>query len=113
MLPINPFLENWGRSVMNHEKLDYADKLLVLRQLLRGCDSQSRAWCVPGQVGYYRAVYGMHTAGSNDFDKMLKDLDHNCQRVYKEHDMRLHLTLTDEAFAGRLGKQMRELLLQQ
>lgn len=110
MLPINPFLENWGRGVMQHELLSYQDKLLVMRQLLRGCDSQSRAWCVPGQVGYYRALYGMQSAGGGDFDKMIKDLDHNCVRVLKEHDMRFHMSLPDDAFAGRLGKQVRELL---
>ena len=57
--------------------------------------------CVPGQVGYYRAIYGMSTSeNGNEYQQMLKDLDHNCQRVYKEHDLRLHLTLSGRNSLG-------------
>lgn len=108
LLPINPFLENWGRVVATHPSLNHADRVSVVRQLLRGCDSSNRAWCVPGQIGYYRAIYGV--ASAVEIETIVKDLDKDCKRVFKEHEMRHHLGISDEAFISSLGRQCRQLL---
>ena len=109
LLPLAPWLENWGRQVGSHLALTEQDRVLVVKQLLRGCDSHSRAWCVPGQVGYFRALYGISTV--LDLDKLAtRDLDKDCRAVLKGHDMRAQLAMTDEMFATKLGRQARELL---
>ena len=109
LLPLAPWLENWGRQVGSHLALSEQDRVLVVKQLLRGCDSHSRAWCVPGQVGYYRALYGISTV--LDLDKLAtRDLEKDCRAVLKGHDMRAQLAMTDEMFATKLGRLARELL---
>jgi hypothetical protein len=108
LLPINPFLENWGRTVATHSSLSHNDRVSIVRQLLRGCDSTQRAWCVPNQIGYYRALYGISSA--IEMDTIMKDMDKDCRRVYKEHEMRHHLGISDESFISNLGKQCRMIL---
>lgn len=108
MLPLSPFLEGWGRSVASHPGLGYEEKLQVLRQLLRGCDSTSKAWCVPNQVGYYRALNGF--ASVLNLDRCAKDLGSAEVAVLKEHTTRMHLGLSEKAFADKLGARARELL---
>lgn len=109
LLPINPFLENWGRIVATHPGLTHIDRVSVVRQLLRGCDNTNRAWCVPNQIGYYRALYGISSA--IEIENIMKDLDKDCKRVFKEHEMRHHLGISDETFISNLGRQCRQLLM--
>lgn len=110
MLPIGPWLESWGRTIAVHPAISIEDRITIIRQLIRGCDSTSRAWCVPNQIGYYRALHGVASAIS--LDRLSKDLDKDCSRVLTSHDMRLQLDLSENAFASRLGMKARELLEQ-
>lgn len=49
-LPLGPWLERWGSLVARHPALSEEDLIVVIKQLIRGCDSQSKGWCVPNQV---------------------------------------------------------------
>ena len=108
MLPLSPWLEHWGRLVAVHPSLSHDERIQVARQLIRGCDSTSRGWCVPNQVGYYRALQGMISA--MNIERLSKDLDKDCREVLKTHECRAQLSLSEEAFAARLGARARELL---
>jgi hypothetical protein len=105
---IGPWYEKWGRLVAIHPGLSQEDRALVIKQLLRACDSTSKAWCVPNQVGYYRALQGI--ASCMSIEKMSLDLDKECRVVLKDHTARLHLSLSEEAYASKLGKRAREIL---
>ena len=62
------------------------------------------------QVGYYRALQGIAT-GVRSFDKVLKSLDKECRTfLMQDHDMRIHLGLTEQAFASKLGNRARDVL---
>ena len=50
MLPIGPWLESWGRQIAKHPALSDDDIVTITRQLVRGCDTKSKSWCVPNQV---------------------------------------------------------------
>ena len=110
LLPIGPYFEAWGRTIAVHPALSTEDRITIIRQLIRGCDSTSRAWCVPNQIGYYRALNGVASVIS--LDRLSKDLDKDCNAVLKTHDMRLQLDLSENSFASRLGVRARELLEQ-
>lgn len=84
------------------------DRVQVVRQLLRGCDSTSKAWCVPNQVGYYRALQGI--ASSTNMERIALELDKDCKAVLKSHEVRSHISLSEEAFAAKLGIRAREIL---
>lgn len=110
MLPIGPWLESWGRTVATHPTIGEEDLLLIMKQLIRGCDSKSKAWCVPNQIGYYRAIQGITNSGRN-FDRLLKHLDKDCRAFLTQHEMKIQLGITEDAFAAKLGQRVRELLI--
>jgi hypothetical protein len=103
-------ISRWGRLVATHPSLQREDKVNVLRQLLRGnsfilkfileglwwsfislyisaiklgCDSNSKGWCVPNQIGYYRAIKGISEAAN--IELMAKELDKGCQVLPLHH----------------------------
>jgi hypothetical protein len=108
MLPLGPWYEAWGRLVATHPALTIEDRSLVLRQLLRGCDSQSRAWCVPNQVGYYRAIHGI--ASAVDLGTLLRELDEDSLVVLESEKVQMHIGLSEHKFAEELGHSARSKL---
>ena len=45
-----------------------------------------------------------------NIERLSKDLDKDCREVLKTHECRAQLSLSEEAFAARLGARARELL---
>lgn len=43
-LPFAPWLESWGRLIATHYSLTDDDRIQVVKQLIRGCDSTSKGW---------------------------------------------------------------------
>lgn len=111
MLPLGPWLEDWGAKVAMSKDMSDEDKTLVVRQLLRGCDTTSKAYCVPNQVGYYRALQGFNAVSPLDRLVQQKALDKDCREVLKTHDVRMHLCCSKAQFASKLARRAREILL--
>jgi hypothetical protein len=82
--------------------------MLVVRQLLRGCDSTSRVWCVPNQVGYYRALQGIGSC--IDLVALTADLDDDARRTLEIEVVQEHLSISQDAFAESLSLKTRNLL---
>lgn len=108
MLPLGPWYERWGRLIATHPGLSEDERVQVARQLLRGCDSSSKAWCVPNQVGYYRAIQGI--VSCTGVERLSQLLDKDSRAVLSDHLARSHVSLSEEAFAAKLGKRARLLL---
>lgn len=107
-LPLGPWLSSWGRLVASHPMINEEDLLIILKQLIRGCNSQSKGWCVPNQIGYFRAIHGI--SRSTNFESLTKSLDKECKAFLKEHDMRQHLSLSEESFSLKLGNRAIDIL---
>ena len=45
-----PWFESWGRMVAVHPALSNEDRILITKQLLKACDSNSRTGFIPNQV---------------------------------------------------------------
>ena len=58
LLPLSPFLDDWGKAVAQLEESHE-----VLAALVTGCQK------VEGQQGYYRAIAGMVAVSSGAFDR--------------------------------------------
>ena len=108
MLPLGPWYERWGRIIATHPGLSEDERMQIARQLLRGCDSSSKAWCVPNQVGYYRAIQGI--VSCTGVERLSHLLDKDSRAVLSDHLARSHISLSEDAFAAKLGKRARLLL---
>lgn len=109
MLPLGPWLEDWGAAVARHS-MDEEEKAMVVRQLIRGCDSTSKTWCVPNQVGYFRALQGFNAVTPLDRLAQQKALDKDCREALKSHELRTQLGCSKSQFANKLARRAREIL---
>ena len=107
LLPFGPWYESWGRLVATHPTLSEDDRVMVLRQLLRGCDSKSKAWCVPNQIGYYRALNGMSVISLDD---LANKLPTDYIRILQSSHVIKHMDISEEAFASDLGCRARDFM---
>ena len=62
LLPLGPFLDDWGALVASHPSLSAADRAEVLAALVSGCRK------IPNQLGYFRALSGFASAPSAAFE---------------------------------------------
>ena len=73
LLPLCPFLDEWGGVVAQLEESHE-----VLAALVAGCQK------VEGQQGYYRAIAGMRAASSGAFDRAAARMPNAAQRLLRE-----------------------------
>jgi hypothetical protein len=106
MLPLGPFLDEYGAGLAATKLLDTAEKAEVLEALVRGCKK------VPGQAGYFRAIAGFREASSRTFDDSVSRLPTSTQKLLKEPDMQKKLAVQRRSFESTYCKRV-ELLRKQ
>ena len=99
LLPLCPFLDDWGAVVA---KLDENDE--VLAALVTGCQK------LKGQQGYYRAIAGMYSASSGAFDRAAARMPNATQRLLREAEMRKLISVPRLSFESMMRKRARTLL---
>ncbi len=62
LLPLAPFLDDWGALLASHAALTAEDRVEVLSALVSGCGK------VPNQAGYQRALAGFVATSQQAFD---------------------------------------------
>ena len=72
LLPLSPFLDQWGGIVAQLEESHE-----VLEALVAGCQK------VQGQQGYFRAIAGMRAASSGAFDRAVARMPNSAQRLMR------------------------------
>ena len=96
LLPLAPFLDEWGGAVIrleeNHE---------VLAALVTGCLK------VPGQQGYYRAMAGMMAASPGEFERAAARMPNAAQRALRGGEMRKLVTVPRASFEAMMRKRAR------
>jgi len=96
LLPLAPFLDDWGAVVA---KLDENDE--VLAALVTGCPK------LKGQQGYYRAIAGMHAASSSAFDRAASRMPNATQRLLRAAEMRKLIDVPRVSFESMMRKRAR------
>jgi len=96
LLPLCPFLDEWGGKVA---QLDEAHE--VLEALVTGCQK------VQGQQGYYRAIAGMRTAGAGAFDRAASRMANAAQRLLRSADLRKLVDVPRASFESMMRKRAR------
>jgi hypothetical protein len=99
LLPLAPFLDDWGGTVASHPSLRTDARAEVAGALIDGCRK------VPGQSGYYRALAGMiERLGS--LDQLARHLPGAQRKALEAAETRRHLAVTRLSFEASLRKRL-------
>ena len=99
LLPLCPFLDEWGGVVAQLEESHE-----VLAALVSGCHK------VQGQQGYYRAIAGMRAASSGAFDRAAARMPNAAQRLLRGAELRKLIDVPRVSFESMMRKRTRTAL---
>jgi hypothetical protein len=99
LLPLSPFLDEWGSKVAQLEESHE-----VLAALATGSQK------VQGQQGYYRAMAGMLAASSGDFERAAGRMPHSAQRLLRGAELRKLIDVPRISFESMMRKRARKAL---
>jgi hypothetical protein len=106
LLPIAPFLDDWGARVARHPELGAADRADVVAALVLGCQK------VPGQSGYQRALAGFARAHPRGLDspELAPHWPVSVRRALRAAELARRVAVPRESFEKSLAKRARERL---
>jgi hypothetical protein len=99
LLPLCPFLDDWGACVL---QLDESHE--VLAALVTGCHK------VEGQQGYYRAIAGMRAANSGAFDRAAVHMPNSAQKLLRDSALRKLIDVPRISFESMMRTRTRSAL---
>ncbi len=99
LLPLSPFLDEWGGVVAQLEESHE-----VLAALVAGCQK------VPGQQGYYRAIAGMIAASPGAFERAVSRMPNAAQRLVRGGELRKLADVSRISFESMMRKRARTAL---
>jgi hypothetical protein len=99
LLPLCPFLDDWGGVVAHLEESHE-----VLAALVVGTQK------VQGQQGYYRAIAGMLAASSGVFERAAARMPNGAQRLLRSAEMRKLIDVPRVSFESMMRKRARAAL---
>jgi hypothetical protein len=99
LLPLCPFLDEWGGVAAQLEESHE-----VLAALVTGCRK------VAGQQGYYRAIAGMRAASSGAFDRAAARMPNAVQRLLRDAALRKLIDVPRASFESMMRKRARAAL---
>jgi len=99
LLPLSPFLDDWGSAVSRMEQSHE-----VLAALVTGCQK------VPGQQGYYRAIAGMLAASPGAFERAALRMPNAAQRLLRGGELRKLVEVSRISFESMMRKRARTAL---
>lgn len=100
LLPLGPFLDDWGIAVATHPSLTDEDRTDTLASLLNG----SRK--LPGQRGYYRAIAGMSHALGGSFDRLAAQMPSSARADWKAAATRKEVAVPRASFESMMKKML-------
>jgi hypothetical protein len=96
LLPLCPFLDDWGGVVGRLEESHE-----VLAALVTGCQK------VQGQQGYYRAIAGMRAASPGAFERAAARMPNAAQRLLRDAGLRKLIDVPRVSFESMMRKRAR------
>jgi hypothetical protein len=96
LLPMCPFLDEWGGVVAQLEESHE-----VLAALVGGCQK------IQGQQGYYRAIAGMRAASSGAFERASARMPNAVQRLLRGAELRKLVDVPRASFESMMRKRTR------
>jgi hypothetical protein len=106
LLPISPFLDDWGQVLARYPAWSLAERAEVVAGVIAGCRK------VKGQVGYFRALAGFDRVfpGGLDSGDLGRHLTAGVRRELKDSSLRQQVAIRKESFESSLAKRARMIL---
>ncbi|MBI3211026.1 MAG: hypothetical protein HYZ37_19240 [Candidatus Solibacter usitatus] len=98
LLPLGPFLDDWGALTAIHPLLTWNDRAEILAALIHGCKT------IPGQRGYYRAIHGMVNALGGTLDRVVTLLPARSRSDFKDAALRKQIAVPRISFESSMKK---------
>ncbi len=99
LLPLGPFLDEWGAIVARHPEVDDDTKSETLAAIITG----SRK--IAGQRGYFRAIRGMVDAlGQTKVQSLLKRQTNSVRKDFEDAELRKSAAVSRESFESSMRK---------
>ena len=107
LLPLAPFLDDWGERIARSPLLDSSERAEVVAALVDGCRK------LPGQTAYYRALAGIERALPRGLDapELAAHLSAATRRALRGAELRRLVAVKRESFEASLAKRARHLSL--
>jgi hypothetical protein len=96
LLPLSPFLDDWGAAVARIEESHE-----VMAALVVGCQK------VPGQQGYYRALAGMQAASEGPFARAASRMPNAAQKALRGGEVRKLMEVSRASWEAMMRKRAR------
>ena len=100
LLPLSPFLDEWGGVAGRHPALNEEDRALLLEALVTGCKK------VPNQQGYYRAIAGFQDKAPREFARAANEMANSAQKLMRDGRFRQLLAVPRASFESALRKKV-------
>lgn len=100
LLPLGPFLDDWGRLIATHRLLTADDRAEVLTALIAGCRK------LLGQRGYFRAIHGFVEASGGKLDDLLRRLPSVAKSSWKDSQFRKEIAVPRVSFESEMKKKL-------
>lgn len=100
LLPLSPFLDDWGALVARHAALSQEDRVETLGALLAGARK------IVGQRGYYRAIRGMMDELGGGIEALAKHLPKTARDDWKNAETRKLVSVPRVSFESMMRKML-------
>lgn len=100
LLPLGPFLDDFGATLATSAALDRAGRGEALDALAAGCKK------VPGQNGYYRAIAGFREASSRAFGDASEHVSSASRKLLKDAELRRKIAVPRRSFESTYVKRV-------
>lgn len=106
LLPLGPFLDDWGTLVATHSSINDETRSEVLGAIITG----SRK--IAGQKGYFRAIRGMQDVlGQSRMQSLLVRQTNGVRKDYEDAELRKNVAISRESFESSMKKALQASLL--
>ena len=100
LLPLSPFLDEWGGLAGRHPALDREDRAILLEALVTGCKK------VANQQGYYRAIAGFREHAPRQFSQAEGEIANSAQKLMRDGRFRQLIAVPRPSFESMMKKHV-------
>lgn len=100
LLPLGPFLDDWGATIARHPLLTRNDISETVSALLEGCRK------LPGQRGYFRAIHGIAGALGGSMEEVVSRMSSVARATWKDSQVRKEVAVPRPSFESSMRKML-------